>query len=604
MKFILIVLLNFFFISLIYGQGEQNRSLDSGNSSINTLELLIKKEPDKYKVEIQKLEKQLKNSRDIKSLTDLYLFHSEKLLYQGKYDSSLTILHKARKLQSDPSHNSLLPIYLQLGILFHYKANIDSLTYWQEKAKDQLNSRSPYYGQFLLNESLKSQLNADFKKSIEVLIEAAKIFEKNNDFKRLAIAYNNLGFNYERLGYIETNIKYLLKAVELNKKVGNSRDLTLNYNNLGLTFRQKRQPDEAVKYYDLAFNELKKLNSPMLLAQNLMNRANIFEAKGDLNTAESLFLQSLLICEENNIEYGMMLCMINLGNLSRQQLRFELALDYLGKAFKLSQTLKTRREQALLYERFSWLSRDKGNYKEAYEWQSKFYALHDSLVNESIKKEANALREKFETEKKEKEILTLSKQKLYQQLVIAGLAIGILIMLVIIQWWRTKHKLDILETQRQQLQLKHLREILESKDKGLTAQAAQLIQMQQLLDTAKENVNDILNDSSLEQGKVKKIKAALNKNSVMEVKNEFDSRITSSNRDFFTILLKKYPELKPSELKLCAYLRLNLSTKEIAEIMNNSVRTVETIRLSIRKKMGLDHTDNLVSHLISMEIEY
>lgn len=428
--------------------------------------------------------------------------------------------------------------------------------------------------------------------------------KKNNDFKRLAIAYNNLGFNYERLGYIETNIKYLLKAVELNKKVGNSRDLTLNYNNLGSTFRQKRQPDEAVKYYDLAFNELKKLNSPMLLAQNLMNRANIFEAKGDLNTAESLFLQSLLICEENNIEYGMMLCMINLGNLSRQQLRFELALDYLGKAFKLSQTLKTRREQALLYERFSWLSRDKGNYKEAYEWQSKFYALHDSLVNESIKKEANALREKFETEKKEKEILTLSKQKLYQQLVIAGLAIGILIMLVIIQWWRTKHKLDILETQRQQLQLKHLREILESKDKGLTAQAAQLIQMQQLLDTAKENVNDILNDSSLEQGKVKKIKAALNKNSIMEVKNEFDSRITSSNRDFFTILLKKYPELKPSELKLCAYLRLNLSTKEIAEIMNNSVRTVETIRLSIRKKMGLDHTDNLVSHLISMEIEY
>jgi tetratricopeptide (TPR) repeat protein len=604
MKFILTVLLIFLFFSLNYGQGLKYSFLNSDKSSTIILEELVNKDPDKYKIEIHKLEKQLKESRDNKALTDLYLFHAEHLLYQGKYDSSLTILHKARKLQSNPSHNSLLPIYLQLGILFHYKANIDSLTFWQEKAKNQLTSGSPYYGQFLLNEGLKSQLNSDYKKAIKVIIEAASLFEKNNDLKKLALAYNNLGFNYERLGDLETNVKYLLKAVDLNKRMGNSYNLALNYNNLGLSYRQKGQPEEAVKYYDLAFNELQKVKSPMLLAQNLMNRANIFRGKGNLAKAESLFLQSLAICNKNNIEYGKMLCILNLGNLYREQQRFELALDYLWEAFKLSQTLKTRREEALIYERFSWLSRDRGNYKEAYEWQSKFYALNDSLVNESVKKEANALLEKFETEKKEKEILSLSKQKLYQQLVIAGLAIGLLVLLVIIQWWRSKHKLDILEKQKQELQRKHLRDILESKDKELTAQAAQLIQMRQLLDTAKENVADILNDSSLEQAKVKKIKAALNKNSVMEVKNEFDLRITSSNRDFFNTLLKTYPELKPSELKLCAYLRLNLSTKEIAEIINNSVRTVETIRLSIRKKMGLDHSDNLVAHLISVEMNY
>jgi DNA-binding CsgD family transcriptional regulator len=62
-----------------------------------------------------------------------------------------------------------------------------------------------------------------------------------------------------------------------------------------------------------------------------------------------------------------------------------------------------------------------------------------------------------------------------------------------------------------------------------------------------------------------------------------------------------YPDLKPSELKLCSYLRLNLSTKELAEILNKSVRTIENARFSIRKKMGLGPEDNLVGKLIALE---
>jgi DNA-binding CsgD family transcriptional regulator len=58
--------------------------------------------------------------------------------------------------------------------------------------------------------------------------------------------------------------------------------------------------------------------------------------------------------------------------------------------------------------------------------------------------------------------------------------------------------------------------------------------------------------------------------------------------------------MKPSELKLCSYLRLNLSTKELAEILNKSARTIENARFSIRKKMGLKPEDNLVAQLIAV----
>ena len=85
------------------------------------------------------------------------------------------------------------------------------------------------------------------------------------------------------------------------------------------------------------------------------------------------------------------------------------------------------------------------------------------------------------------------------------------------------------------------------------------------------------------------------------LQQEFENRITANNEDFYQKLLKAYPDLKPAELKLCSYLRLNLSTKELAEVLNKSVRTIENTRFSIRKKMGLGPEDNLVAQLIAVE---
>lgn len=64
------------------------------------------------------------------------------------------------------------------------------------------------------------------------------------------------------------------------------------------------------------------------------------------------------------------------------------------------------------------------------------------------------------------------------------------------------------------------------------------------------------------------------------------------------LLLKKYPNLSLTELKLCALLVLNISSKEIGELTSRSVRTIELTRLNIRKKMNLSTDENLVKHLI------
>jgi DNA-binding CsgD family transcriptional regulator len=70
--------------------------------------------------------------------------------------------------------------------------------------------------------------------------------------------------------------------------------------------------------------------------------------------------------------------------------------------------------------------------------------------------------------------------------------------------------------------------------------------------------------------------------------------------DLFKKLKESCPELTPRELSLCAYLRMNISSKEIATLMNISVRGVEIGRYRIRKKLGLDREANLTEFMINL----
>jgi ligand-binding sensor domain-containing protein/DNA-binding CsgD family transcriptional regulator len=78
----------------------------------------------------------------------------------------------------------------------------------------------------------------------------------------------------------------------------------------------------------------------------------------------------------------------------------------------------------------------------------------------------------------------------------------------------------------------------------------------------------------------------------------FESHFDQAHENFFRRLKSEYPVLTPSDLKLCAYLRLNLATKEIAPLLNISVRGVEIRRYRLRKKLELPQEKNLVEFMI------
>jgi DNA-binding CsgD family transcriptional regulator len=248
------------------------------------------------------------------------------------------------------------------------------------------------------------------------------------------------------------------------------------------------------------------------------------------------------------------------------------------------------------------LYEDMGSFQKAYTLLHKFHTMEDSLNTEKIKKETIALKEKYESEKKSNEINILKTEGLKNQIIILALGLLALALIIFIQWNRNKNKQAKLKLADEEKERKYLKKIVESREKELTAQIAQIVQLEDDIKTMHEELVSIIDNSSEGVEKLKhQLKSQLiDKNEFVKINEGFEDRITEFNQDYFKLLLSKYPELTLAELKLCAYLRLGLSTKEIAQLLNRSIRTIESSRTDIRKKIKLASEENLTTHLIAL----
>ena len=80
----------------------------------------------------------------------------------------------------------------------------------------------------------------------------------------------------------------------------------------------------------------------------------------------------------------------------------------------------------------------------------------------------------------------------------------------------------------------------------------------------------------------------------------FEEQFDLVHNNFMKKLSEKHPDLTVNERKMCAFLKMNLSSKEIAPLLNLSVRGVETLRYRLRKKIGLEREENLLEYLTSI----
>ncbi len=141
-----------------------------------------------------------------------------------------------------------------------------------------------------------------------------------------------------------------------------------------------------------------------------------------------------------------------------------------------------------------------------------------------------------------------------------------------------------------------LRSEIESKNRELAATAMSIIRKNELLLTIK--------DELLQEKKNPYVKSVLNIIDRNMNDNDdweyFQEVFGHTDREFLNRLKEKHPELTPNDIKLCIYLRLNLSSKEIAPLLNISTRSIEIKRYRLRKKMNLEHDQNLTDYILKL----
>ena len=149
---------------------------------------------------------------------------------------------------------------------------------------------------------------------------------------------------------------------------------------------------------------------------------------------------------------------------------------------------------------------------------------------------------------------------------------------------------------------KHLREQqmqneLEFKESQLTAMTAQMLQKNELMHELKSKLDEDKN-ISVDSPLSKIINRGQNQDKDW---SDFNTHFESINKNFYTRLKQSYPDISPNDLKICALIKLNLSIKEMAAILNISPDSVKTARYRLRKKMQLNTEDNLTDFILNLK---
>jgi ligand-binding sensor domain-containing protein/DNA-binding CsgD family transcriptional regulator len=177
-----------------------------------------------------------------------------------------------------------------------------------------------------------------------------------------------------------------------------------------------------------------------------------------------------------------------------------------------------------------------------------------------------------------------------------------------------QRELEIKEAQMREERLKHEKAVIElsrskleseinSKNSELATTVMSAVKQNETLLKIKEDLTLALKEQQTTEltRQLKKVMKVIDQElKPDEAWNQFELLFNQIHENFLQKLKEKYPELTSRDLKLCAYLRMNLNSKEIAPLLSLSVRGVEDLRYRVRKKMGLDTNVNLAEFVLSL----
>jgi len=413
------------------------------------------------------------------------------------------------------------------------------------------------------------RLKKDFKKGDEILDFVLENYELNDSdkayiYNRLAaITAENQSLPISRYHKV---VKYSDKSLEISRKLKWEKLISLSLNEIGHAAFVYGDTSLAYKNLSLAINGFRKQHDTLNFANTAINLSFLYSKYfHDFNRAKSILDSTLVYCNCNK----------------HLNMKMRIFLKY-----------------ADLYEKTH-------NYKKATYYYKQVRRLQKEDFLNRMNKNINIIAARYGLQIKDVKLKQAQKENHYKKiqntfLIILSIVLFSLIILSLILFNLRKkvlkQKAALNKTANDKLKLE-----LESKNKELISNALILSQNMASdveLVTKLENIYLTANEKT--KNNIRKLIKNINSDKNKLAWEEFEMRFTQLHESFFIKLSSKAPELSPTEIKICTFLKLNMNTKDIAVLTNRSVRTIENTRHSVRKKLKLDSDTNLAVFLMNL----
>lgn len=466
----------------------------------------------------------------------------------------------------------------------------------------------------------------EYTEASEIIIAVRSLYSKDSTDLVSGRCYNAMAAIMSHKGLHKQALTYYFKAVDICKSKLPLQKLMTIYCNLAICYTTLQQPEQALRYALEAYGIFRKISfygEQYIYSVFYMGLA--YAGLENYTLAEDYLLMSLKAAEEGRYDHLALYIRSNVVHFYISRNLYSQAERYarLNLAAARKNNNRVIEEASCLY--LAQIYDIRGNCYSSLQYLDTAYRLSKVLAREDQEIRMGYQQRKFSNYQQEQERLQaaqnleLANSKLQNRnlWIAVILTLGLVLlgfMIFLYRRLRLQRKLNRLirirleetETQSQD-QIEHLqddmRRALTDKDKELTSMALYYVKIQGLIDSLEEKLKAmkvLFGLKAKEKMYVSEMESLLHSFTPDKNWNEFELYFRRVDTDFFEKLDARFPGLTPNEKRLCALIRLNLNSKEIATMTSRTFRSVNTAKTRLKQKFGCDKDTSLYDFLADL----
>jgi len=568
---------------------------------VNLWKLTINNNPnkaEKYANEIIELSKKL--NFDV-GLAKGYQNLGISNLYLGNNDKSTRAYLDAIEIYKKLDYKDLIgSMYFNIGLNHKDLTQYDSAFYYNKLAENifvEINDSIRLGSVHDQNSGLYLE-RGYHRLALQNALKAIKIFSKFGDSLRYADASTKIADSYTAIGDTLKAKKYYLEASSIYKEKNDLIFLSQISTKLGILLTKNLNTrDSAFTFLNKALELGKTTGSPWYQNHTMTALGDYYLTTKEYELAKKTFSKSLIIAKSNDYTFFEATSLIDLGKVDFFLNNYNSSIKNIRAGLKISKekgiTENINRANLSLSNTYEKMNQP----SVALEYYKKYKKLNDNILNLEKSRQVEELKTIYETEKKEQQIalqeneIDLLEQKekvskLQKSLLGGGLLLSLGIVGFGFYGFSQRTKKNKLEKEKVDAELAF-------KKKELTTHALHLAKKNEVLEGLKlkaEELKTLENRNNGYQQLISTIDFDLKDDNNWE---NFSKYFQEVHTNFNKNVKQKFPEVTSNELRLMALLKMNLSSKEIANILNISQEGIKKARYRLRKKLNISTEDSL-----------